>query len=97
MLRDYEAYGTRWMSLRYFNAAGADAEGDIGEMHDPETHAIPLAILAALGRAPSFELYGTDYPRPMDRQFATTFMLRIWRRLTWPPFSTYRVADDRWH
>jgi UDP-arabinose 4-epimerase len=63
MLQDYGvAYGFRWMSLRYFNAAGADPEGDIGEAHDPETHAIPLAILAALGRVPSFEIYGTDYP-----------------------------------
>jgi UDP-arabinose 4-epimerase len=63
MLRDYgKAYGLRWAALRYFNAAGADPDGEIGEMHDPETHAIPLAILAALGRIPSFQVYGTDYP-----------------------------------
>jgi UDP-arabinose 4-epimerase len=65
MLRDYgQAYGLRWAALRYFNAAGADADGEIGEMHEPETHAIPLAIFAALGRIPSFQLYGTDYPTP---------------------------------
>jgi UDP-arabinose 4-epimerase len=63
MLLDYEAaHGFRWMSLRYFNAAGADPDGEIGEMHDPETHAVPLAVLAALGRVPSFRLYGDDYP-----------------------------------
>jgi UDP-arabinose 4-epimerase len=63
MLRDHAAaYGWRWMSLRYFNAAGADPDGEIGELHDPETHAVPLAVLAALGRVPSFQVYGTDYP-----------------------------------
>ena len=65
MLRDYgKAYGLRWAALRYFNAAGADPDGEIGEMHEPETHAVPLAILAALGRIPSFALYGSDYPTP---------------------------------
>jgi UDP-arabinose 4-epimerase len=62
MLRDYDvAYGLRSVSLRYFNAAGADPAGEIGEMHDPETHAVPLAIAAALRRAPAFQIYGTDY------------------------------------
>jgi len=65
MLRDYgKAYGLRWAALRYFNAAGADPDGEIGEMHEPETHAIPLAIFAALGRIPSFQLFGSDYPTP---------------------------------
>ncbi len=50
--------------LRYFNAAGADPEGEIGEDHDPETHLIPLVIAAALGKIPSVDLYGTDYPTP---------------------------------
>jgi UDP-glucose-4-epimerase GalE len=49
--------------LRYFNAAGADPEGDIGEIHDPETHLIPLALKAALNNAP-FTVYGNDYPTP---------------------------------
>jgi UDP-arabinose 4-epimerase len=65
MLRDYgAAYGLRWVILRYFNAAGADRDGDLGECHDPETHAVPLAILAALGRIASFNLLGTDYETP---------------------------------
>lgn len=63
MLHDYgAAYGLRSVSLRYFNAAGADPGGEIGEMHEPETHAIPLAVLAALGRTPAFQVYGKDYP-----------------------------------
>jgi UDP-arabinose 4-epimerase len=65
MVADYErAYGTRWIALRYFNAAGADPDGELGERHDPETHAIPLAIGAALGTAPPFSVMGTDYPTP---------------------------------
>ncbi|PWT99262.1 MAG: UDP-glucose 4-epimerase GalE [Terriglobia bacterium] len=56
------AYGLQWMALRYFNAAGADPDGEIGEVHDPETHLIPRAIAAARGDLPALELYGTDYP-----------------------------------
>lgn len=59
-----EAYGLRYASLRYFNAAGADPAGDIGEDHDPETHLIPLVLRAALGLAPRLEVFGTDYPTP---------------------------------
>jgi UDP-arabinose 4-epimerase len=58
------AYGLGWIALRYFNAAGADLEGRLGEEHDPETHLIPLIIQAALGRRPYVEIYGTDYPTP---------------------------------
>ncbi|MEW6264872.1 MAG: UDP-glucose 4-epimerase GalE [Thermodesulfobacteriota bacterium] len=65
MLKDYEqAYGLRFAALRYFNAAGADPAGAIGETHDPETHLIPLAVQAALGRSPGLEIYGVDYPTP---------------------------------
>lgn len=65
MLEDFaRAHGLRWMSLRYFNAAGSSPEGDIGELHDPETHLIPRAILAALGRVPPLEIFGGDYPTP---------------------------------
>ncbi|MBR0557128.1 UDP-glucose 4-epimerase GalE [Ciceribacter sp. L1K23] len=61
-LKDYDAYtGFRSAILRYFNAAGADFEGRIGEWHTPETHAIPLAIEAALGRRQGFKVFGTDY------------------------------------
>jgi len=58
------AYGIRWVALRYFNAAGADLDGELGEEHNPESHLIPLVIQAALGRRPHVEVYGTDYPTP---------------------------------
>jgi UDP-arabinose 4-epimerase len=65
ILRDYDpAYGLRWVALRYFNAAGADPEGELGEDHTPETHMIPAAVEAALGQRPQVEIYGTDYPTP---------------------------------
>jgi UDP-arabinose 4-epimerase len=63
-LRWYDqAYGLHSVSLRYFNAAGADPDGEIGEWHVPENHLIPLAIDAALG-GPVLRLFGTDYPTP---------------------------------
>lgn len=63
ILKDYDlAYGIRHINLRYFNAAGADPEGEIGESHDPETHLIPLAISAALGITNGIQIFGTDYP-----------------------------------
>jgi len=55
------SYGVRYTSLRYFNAAGADPDGEIGEDHRPETHLIPLIIAAAQGRISAIEIYGTDY------------------------------------
>lgn len=58
------AHGLRAIALRYFNAAGADAAGDLGERHDPETHLVPLAIDAALGLAPPLRVMGTDYDTP---------------------------------
>jgi UDP-arabinose 4-epimerase len=56
------AYGLRYAALRYFNAAGADPDGEIGEDHDPETHLIPLVLRAALGRGDPISIFGTDYP-----------------------------------
>ena len=65
LLRDYQrAYGLRWTAMRYFNAAGADVQGEIGESHTPETHLIPLAILAALGKGPDLKVFGNDYDTP---------------------------------
>jgi UDP-glucose 4-epimerase len=65
LLQDYEkAYGLRYVALRYFNAAGADPDGVLGERHEPETHLIPLAIHAAMGKLPHFTLFGDDYPTP---------------------------------
>lgn len=56
------AYGLRSGRLRYFNAAGADESGEIGELHEPETHLIPLALEAAEGNGPALEIFGSDYP-----------------------------------
>ena len=62
ILRDYgPAYDLRYCALRYFNAAGADPEGELGEKHDPETHLIPLAMQAAAGTRAALGIYGTDY------------------------------------
>ena len=58
------AYGFRYASLRYFNAAGADESGEIGELHDPETHLIPLALRATAGEGPELQVFGWDYPTP---------------------------------
>jgi UDP-glucose-4-epimerase GalE len=64
-LADYaSAYGWGYAALRYFNAAGASADCAVGEDHDPETHLIPLVLLAILGRRPPVEIFGTDYPTP---------------------------------
>lgn len=65
MLQDAQvAHGLRYAALRYFNAAGADPEGEIGERHDPETHLIPLVLMAASGQAGPVKIFGTDYPTP---------------------------------
>lgn len=58
------AHGMRTIALRYFNAAGCDPEGEIGELHDPEPHLIPLVVEAALGRRDSITVNGTDYDTP---------------------------------
>jgi UDP-glucose-4-epimerase GalE len=57
-------HGINSVSLRYFNACGADASGEIGEAHDPETHLIPLILDAAAGKRPQIDIYGTDYETP---------------------------------
>jgi len=65
VLADYEqAFGLRSVCLRYFNAAGADPEGQLGERHDPETHLIPLVLQAASGRRKDIQVYGRDYDTP---------------------------------
>ena len=58
------AHGFSWCALRYFNAAGADEDGEIGERHDPETHLIPNLIRSVLGTGPGLKLFGDDYPTP---------------------------------
>lgn len=65
LLQDhYAAGGMAYMALRYFNAAGASPDGEIGEAHEPESHLIPRACLAALGRIPPLDIFGQDYPTP---------------------------------
>jgi UDP-glucose 4-epimerase len=65
MMEDFDgAHGVRSARLRYFNAAGADPDGEIGEWHEPETHLLPLILDAAVGRRPAIQVFGTDYPTP---------------------------------
>ncbi|MER3432919.1 MAG: UDP-glucose 4-epimerase GalE [Leptolyngbya sp. ERB_1_1] len=65
ILSDFDqAYDFKFVAFRYFNAAGADPEGRLGEDHQPETHLIPLVLMAALGKRDSISILGTDYPTP---------------------------------
>ena len=65
IFKDYaKAYGLKFAVLRYFNAAGADPDGEIGESHNPETHIIPLVLDAASGVRPDIKIFGTDYDTP---------------------------------
>jgi UDP-glucose 4-epimerase len=65
ILEDYDrAYGLKSIALRYFNAAGADPEGELGERHEPETHLIPLVLQAASGRREHISVFGRDYDTP---------------------------------
>src|SRR5207244_8619691 len=60
----HESYGIEYLALRYFNASGADADGEFGEDHRPESHLSPLVLDAVLGRIPVVQILGTDYPTP---------------------------------
>lgn len=65
IFKDYETgYGLRYVVFRYFNACGADEDGETGEWHVPESHLIPILLEAALGKREFFQLNGTDYPTP---------------------------------
>ncbi len=90
--------------LRYFNAAGADPDGEIGERHEPETHLIPLALDAALGKRPPLELYGTDYPTPDGTavrdyvhvtDLATAHLLALDYLGARPGFAAFNVGTGR--
>ncbi len=64
-MADYAAaYGLKYAALRYFNAAGADPDGETGELHEPETHLIPLVLQAASGKRKSIKVFGGNYPTP---------------------------------
>lgn len=65
MIQGYHnAYGLKYLTLRYFNASGADSSGEIGEEHNPETHLIPIALAAAAGLRPRMKIFGMDYDTP---------------------------------
>jgi len=65
ILEEYDrAYGLKFISLRYFNAAGADPEGKLGERHEPETHLIPNLLLHLIGKKKNLDIFGTDFPTP---------------------------------
>lgn len=96
------ATGLRFMALRYFNAAGASLDGEIGEAHDPETHLIPRACLASLGHIPPLEIFGNDYPTPdgtairdyihvMD--LAQAHVLAVSKLLAGEPSGTYNLGN----
>ena len=83
ILTDYSsAYGLRCASLRYFNAAGADPEGELGERHDPETHLIPLVLDAASGKREDIKIFGTDYPTDDGTCIRDISTLLIWQMPT---------------
>ncbi len=106
IIKDYtSAYGLKAVSLRYFNAAGADQDGEIGELHHPETHLIPLLLDAAYGKRPSITVYGTDYETPdgtcirdyvhvMDLAEAHVKALQ-WLREKPPGFFAFNLGNGR--
>ena len=68
ILEDYQtAYGLNYISLRYFNAAGADPDAEVGENHDPETHLIPLVLDVAAGKSKAIRIFGNDYGKRRNR------------------------------
>jgi UDP-glucose 4-epimerase len=98
-------HGLRFAALRYFNAAGADPDGRLGEDHTPETHLIPLAIDAALGLRPPLTVYGDDYPTPdgtciRDYVHVTDLAdahCRVLDRLEAEPRLTYNIGNGSGH
>ena len=98
-------HGMRFAALRYFNAAGADPGGRFGEDHDPETHLIPLAIDAALGRRPPLTVFGDDYPTPdgtciRDYVHVTDLAaahLAVLDRLETQPVCHYNIGNGAGH
>jgi UDP-arabinose 4-epimerase len=85
------AHATRHVALRYFKAAGADPDGELGEMHDPETHLIPLALFAALGRQPSIKVWQRLSHAGWDLHSRLRARQRLGRRAC----SSTRVAGSR--
>lgn len=107
LLSDCEkAHGLRYMSLRYFNAAGADASGKIGEQHARETHLIPLVLQTALGKRRHIDIYGTDYKTPDGTclrdyvhvtDLATAHLLALSALLEGGESGIYNLGNSRGH
>jgi len=103
ILHDFRrAYGLESICLRYFNAAGADPDGEIGEDHDPETHLIPLVLKTALGQRPHIDIFGDDYPTPDGtcirdyihiEDLARAHLLALERLLTGLPGGQYNLGN----
>jgi UDP-glucose 4-epimerase len=100
------AYGLRYALLRYFNAAGADSEGRIGEVHEPEAHLIPLALQVAAGRRESLQVFGTDYPTPDGTcirdyihvaDLARVHSLALDRLMSGEPKGIYNLGTETGH
>lgn len=101
-----EAYGLRYVSLRYFNASGADPKARIGESHDPETHLIPIVLQAANGKRRSVAVYGNDYATPDGtcirdyvhvNDLAQAHALALDRLRADGPSATYNVGSGTGH
>lgn len=105
VLRRYDqAYGLRYASLRYFNAAGAHPRGDLGEDHDPETHLIPVVLQAALGLRDGVTVFGDDYPTPDGTavrdyvhvcDLAEAHVLALRALLDGAPSAVYNLGNSR--
>jgi UDP-glucose-4-epimerase GalE len=87
-----EAHGLRWTVLRYFNAAGADLDGEVGESHEPETHLIPRLCKAVYGKGPPVSVFGRDYDTPDPAADRGRAKWRVQRRHR---LGLYRAADHR--
>lgn len=107
MLQDFEhAYGLKSISLRYFNAAGADSDGELGEDHEPETHLIPLVLKTALGQRSHVNIFGGDYLTPDGtcirdyihiEDLAEAHMLALERLLSGRPGGVYNLGSTEGH
>jgi UDP-glucose-4-epimerase GalE len=107
MLADFgNAYGLKSVSLRYFNAAGADPDGELGEDHHPETHLIPLVLQTALGQRESVSIFGDDYPTKDGTcvrdyihiaDLAQAHLLALERVLDGMPGGQYNLGNGEGH